>query len=343
MRNSMEFLHQKGHEKKLEEQDSIEYFYDLMPEISKEGYPALNIALGKTLIASAWVDGELNEDEMACLKALVLQMPRISFEDWRRLKIYLAYPISAHEQKAIVEDFVDKVYNKGHQDLAWNALVEVLKADGVFTIEEKVFAHELQNSLKESSSRFLRKLKYFFFQAKIENEPAWKGRLEGRDKFIHEFFDNPVYFIFRKALLDQDFVITQSKPELQKICLFAAILCWFANEDDRIELSEKEFILNTLEKNCELDADVAKCVLDVASSIEVSELQLSQLTSSLRDSTDEMEREEIFLILSKMVILDKALTTRECDCLRTVALYLEIREPLWNKVMGDIHLKTTFS
>ena len=41
----MEFLHQKGHEKKLEEQDSIEYFYDLMPEISKEGYPALNIAL----------------------------------------------------------------------------------------------------------------------------------------------------------------------------------------------------------------------------------------------------------------------------------------------------------
>ena len=85
---------------------------------SKTGYPALNVALGKTLIASAWVDGELNDDEMACLKTLVLQMPKITFEDWRKLKIYLAYPINKNEQNAIVDDFIDKVYNKGHQKLA---------------------------------------------------------------------------------------------------------------------------------------------------------------------------------------------------------------------------------
>jgi len=310
---------------------------------SKAGYPALNVALGKTLIASAWVDGELNDDEMGCLKALVLQMPDITFEDWRKLKIYLAYPISNHEQKAIVDDFIDKVYNKGHQTLAWNALLQVLQADGVITIEEKVFAHELQNSLKESSGKFLRKLKYFFFHAQIEKEPVWKGKLKGRDKFIHEFFDNPVYFIFRKALLKEDFEIPHSKPELQKVCLFAAILCWFANEDERIELSEKEFILDTLKNTCEIKDEVAECILRVASSIDVSELHLSQLTMSLSDSTEQDERDEIFVILSKMVILDKTLTTRECDCLRTVALYLEIREPLWNHVMGDIHLKTTFS
>ena len=149
-----------------------------MPEISKEDYPALNIALGKALIASAWVDGELNEDEMACLKALVLQMPRISFEDWRRLKIYLAYPISAHEQKAIVEDLVDKVYTKGHQDFAGNALVEVLKADGVFTIEEKVFAHELQNSLKESSSRLKANISF----SKLKLKTNRHGRDDSKDE-----------------------------------------------------------------------------------------------------------------------------------------------------------------
>jgi len=310
---------------------------------TKIGYPALNVALGKTLIASAWVDGELNQDEMECLKALILQMPKISFEDWRKLKIYLAYPINKSEQSAIVDDFIDKVYNKGHQTLAWNALLQVLRADGVITLEEKVFAHELQNALKQSSSKFLRKLKYFFFHAQIENEPVWKKKLSGRDKFIHEFFDNPVYFIFRKALLKEDFEIPHSKPELQKVCLFAAILCWFANEDDRIELSEREFILNTLKNTCGVKDEVAECILRVASSIDVSELHLSQLTMSLRDSTDQAERDEIFLILAKMVILDKMLTTRECDCLRTVALYLEIREALWYHVMGDIHLKTTFS
>lgn len=44
-------------------------------------YPAFNIALGKTLIASAWVDGELNQQEMACLKNLILQFQGITFED----------------------------------------------------------------------------------------------------------------------------------------------------------------------------------------------------------------------------------------------------------------------
>ena len=57
----------------------------------KDFYPAFNVSLGKTLAAAAWVDGDLNEEEMNCLKAIVLQLPYISFEDWRKLKIYLAY------------------------------------------------------------------------------------------------------------------------------------------------------------------------------------------------------------------------------------------------------------
>mgnify|MGYP001160109929 CR=1 FL=1 len=327
---------------KLEDQFRLEYL-KCVADDSSLGYPALNVALGKTLIASAWVDGVLNDDEMNCLKALVLQMPNINFEDWRKLKIYLAYPISESEQKAIVDDFIDKVYNKGHQTLAWNALLQVLQADGVITIEEKVFAHELQHSLSESSSKFLRKLKYFFFHAQIQKEPVWKGKLKGRDKFIHEFFDNPVYFIFRKALLKEDFIVTQSKPELQKICLFAAILCWIASEDSRIDLTEKDFIIETLTDICGLNQDIANCILEVANSIDISELQLSQLVRSLSDATEEEERHKLFMILAEMVSIDKILTTHECECLRTVALYLEIRKSVWYKAMEDIHLKTTFS
>ena len=44
-----------------------------------------------------------------------------------------------------------------------------------------------------------------------------------------------------------------------------------------------------------------------------------------------------------MILIDRSLNPQELECLRTVALYLEISETLWKKVMGDIHLKTTFS
>ena len=85
-------------------------------------FPAFNIALGKTLIAAAWVDGELNKHELLCLKNLILQFPGITFEDWRKLKIYLAYPICKAEQHTIAEQFSKLVYLSENRKNAWNLL-----------------------------------------------------------------------------------------------------------------------------------------------------------------------------------------------------------------------------
>ena len=127
--------------------------------ILKDFYPAFNVSLGKTLAAAAWVDGDLNEDEMNCLKAIVLQLPYITFEDWRKLKIYLAYPISPPEQKSIINDFLEKVFHKGHSKLAIEALIKVIKADGEITTEEDRFSKELENDLSTNVDSFLKKLK----------------------------------------------------------------------------------------------------------------------------------------------------------------------------------------
>jgi len=310
---------------------------------SNNTYRGLNIALGKTLISAAWVDGELNEEELNCLKSLILQMPQITFDDWRKLKIYMAYPITVPEQNAIVENFTEKVYLKGHQKIAWNSLIQVLQADGSVNIEEKAFARELESALEESSSSFLRKIKFFLFQEKIESASGWQATRPERDKFIHEFFDNPVYFIFRKAILTEQLEVPHSKPELQKVCLLAAILCWFANSDGRLSLSEEEFILETLIKHCGIKRNLSECIFKVGKSIDVSELQLSELVSSFADATPRQERNDFFILISKMILLDRSLSPQELECLRTVALYLDISETLWTKIMGQIHLKTTYS
>ena len=78
-------------------------------------YRALHLSTGKMLIAAAWVDGELQEEELTCLKSLILRMPGINFEDWRKLKIYMAYPLSVTEQEAVVLELTDKIYVKSHK------------------------------------------------------------------------------------------------------------------------------------------------------------------------------------------------------------------------------------
>lgn len=301
--------------------------------------PAFNVSLGKILIAAAWVDGELNEEELECIKSIILRFPSISFEDWRKLKIYLAYPIGPAEQLALVEEFSEKVYLTKHRKQAWAALVEVLKADGMVNVEEKAFALEMNEAIKENSESFLRKLKFFLFKSRIEGEDPWPSPRKGRDKFIHEFFDNPVYFIFRKALLSEKLEIPHSKPELQKVCLFAAILCWLANIDAKITFHEIRTMRKILAEDCGLDDAIAKCILDVAFSIDVSELQLCELSAALADATDQAERNEMFEQLSRLVISDQVVQAEEVECLRTVALYLEIHENTWVEIMKRVNIR----
>ena len=97
------------------------------PLQKKIAFPAFNIALGKTLAAAAWVDGELNDRELACLKSIILRLPGITFEDWRKLKIYLAYPLSRQEQEAITELFSKQVYVSDHRTIALEAMIEVIR------------------------------------------------------------------------------------------------------------------------------------------------------------------------------------------------------------------------
>jgi uncharacterized tellurite resistance protein B-like protein len=301
-----------------------------------EGFPAFNIALGKILIAAAWVDGDLNRREINCLKNLILQFPGITFEDWRKLKIYLAYPMGTREQDSVAKEFINRVYLSEHRKIAWNALITVLQADGRVNIEEKKFADELDSALAENSQSFFRKLKYFLLQHSTNDSQNWSNDINSRDRFIHEFFDNPVYFLFRKFLLKEDFKIPQTKPELQKICLYAAILCWVSNVDEKITLPELKSIRSILVETCGVSNDIAKCIQESAYALDISEVQLNDLTKSLRNVTSKMERNELFMAISGLIVVDKEVSDQELECIRTIAVYLEISNFVWVNTLNKI-------
>jgi len=303
------------------------------------GYPAFNVCLGKTLIAAAWVDGELNAQETECLKSLILQLPGITFENWRKLKIFMAYPIKTNEQLAIVEEFSGKVYLGKQRQEAWQALLAVLQSDGSVNLTEKEFAIEMHEAITSSSEDFLRKLKYFLFKDRIEQQELWPKENRGREKFINEFFDNPVYFLFRKAILKEALEVPQSKPELQKVCLFAAILRWLASVDEKITFNEREVMYEILTGKCGLSHAVSNCILDVALAIDITELQLSELTSSLADSTNQKERNGLFIEIIKIIVADDLILAEEIECLRTIALYLGISERTWVAALRKIRVR----
>lgn len=311
------------------------------PLQKKNAFPAFNVALGKTLAAAAWVDGELNDRELACLKNIILRLPGITFEDWRKLKIYLAYPLSRQEQEAITELFSKQVYISEHRTIALEAMLEVIRSDGQVNIEEKKFIAEIDSALSENTVSFLRKLKFFLFRDDIKSQNPWPKAEDGlsRDRLVHEFFDNPIYFLFRKALLQKEISVPQSKPEMQKVCLYSAILCWLANADSKITLPEMKVIRNILVNTCGMSDEIARCIQEVSFAIDVNELQLRDLTASLRDVTQPIERNELFKAMSQLIIVDEEISDEELESLRTIAVYLEIGKSVWINTFEKIVIK----
>ena len=130
---------------------------------------------------------------------------------------------------------------------------------------------------------------------------------------------------------------------MQNVGLNSAILCWLAYADSKITLPEMKVIRNILVETCGLSIEIARCIQEVSFAIDVNELQLRDLTASLRDVTQPMERNELFKAMSKLVIIDGEISDEELESLRTIAVYLEITQSVWVTTFEKIVIKTNYS
>ena len=59
--------------------------------------------LGKLLIAAAWADGKLTNEEINALKELLFSLEDISGDDWKILEMYMDSPVSEQERKTLLD------------------------------------------------------------------------------------------------------------------------------------------------------------------------------------------------------------------------------------------------
>ena len=89
----------------------------------------------------------------------------------------------------------------------------------------------------------------------------------------------------------------------------------------------------------EVSDEIARCIQEVSFAIDVNELQLRDLTASLRDVTQPIERNELFKAMSQLIIVDEEISDEELESLRTIAVYLEIGKSVWINTFEKIVIK----
>jgi len=89
------------------------------------------ITLAKLLIAAAWADGELKNEEINALKDLLFSLEDVTGEEWAHLEIYMDTPVCTEERDKLLGEVLDQIRSEEDKKLVMGTLENLFQADGV--------------------------------------------------------------------------------------------------------------------------------------------------------------------------------------------------------------------
>jgi len=122
----------------------------------------LALRLAKVLIAAAWADGHLGDEELNAVKELIFRLPKLSEEDWDRLEGLMSSPVSELEAGKLVDELVASVHTDEDKALVIASIEGLVECDGrVSPAEQKLLDH-LNKALKARKTGMLASLTRLF-------------------------------------------------------------------------------------------------------------------------------------------------------------------------------------
>lgn len=92
--------------------------------------PAVVTSLGRVIIAISWADGEIQQEEMECLRSLLQELPDLPQEEVHALECLLEAPIQPSEREVILGEFELVMKNHTSRNFALYWLNRILEAKG---------------------------------------------------------------------------------------------------------------------------------------------------------------------------------------------------------------------
>jgi len=64
----------------------------------------ITLSLAKVMVAAAWADGQINNDEINCLKDILFHLEGMTASDWAEIDIYIESPVDEAERQRLVTE-----------------------------------------------------------------------------------------------------------------------------------------------------------------------------------------------------------------------------------------------
>lgn len=281
----------------------------------------LIMTLAKVLIAAAWVDGEITEEEVNCLKDLLWRLPEVHARQWDELDIYLDSPIDDVERAQLVDRLEELATDEARRNLAFQMLDDMVVADGEVTEAERAVVEQVKQELASGGAG----LWGSFSRMLIGRRKMSLVMDPGREVFLDDFINNRVYYKVRQELDHHGVTWSVTDAELRRLSLAGALMALVARVDPEIADEERAVILDTLQTVWKLPRESALFVAEVALS-DRTPLDVYRLTREFSEAYSLDERNRFLQTLFTVAAADGDPSFEEVEQIRSIALGFKLTQ-----------------
>jgi uncharacterized tellurite resistance protein B-like protein len=283
----------------------------------------LVMTLGKVLIATAWVDGEVSWTEINCLKDLLFKMTALTGRDWARLQIYVETPVSPQERARLLSDLKQAIASPDDRATALSVLEDVCQADGLLTQDERVVFDEIKQTIAEAQTGLFGSMSKLLRGALVRRSDAL-ANAPNREQHFEAFIRRKIYYKLSRRLEVDETDIKISDSDLRKLCAAGGLMARIAHADDEIADEEFKVICEALQNGWGVSRQQAALAAEIAISEVGTGLDLHRITRAFFDSTDHEERSRFLEVLFAVAEAHDGKSHDEIEEVRKIARMLRV-------------------
>jgi uncharacterized tellurite resistance protein B-like protein len=279
--------------------------------------------VAKLIIAAAWADGELCNEEVNSLKDLIFSLGDITEKDWAELDIYTDSPVSAGERDQLLGRVLDHIRSEGDKDFVIGAIQRLVEADGVVSGEEAKFLDGVRDVVENADTGLGGMLSRLLKGAIGRRDDAYRAATQ-REEHIDDFIKNTVYYDLKIGTQDAGVKIDLPDHRVRQLCLGAGLLAKIAYVDSDISDDEKNSIAEILSKSWGLAEREARLVADISCARTMKGLDYFRLTRSFFECTSLDERRSFLKCLFAVANASEKTSHDEVEEIRRISESLKL-------------------
>ncbi|MGE9295999.1 MAG: TerB family tellurite resistance protein [Puniceicoccales bacterium] len=288
----------------------------------------LSLVLGKMLFAAAWADGQIQPQELDCLKDIIFHLPGIDEAAWGELKQFMSSKIERDERHQLLAELQTMTETDADRDFIAQATNRVFMADGIITKEEQDAIREVSLLLRDDASPSnLSSLAEAIRDSLKRRDDAFRRSLRPDEvSQLGQGHRLQLLMILENRFGEQDMNLDISQQEKQRLILFGCLLARIANADEEVAHSEIEVIEKAVAARWGLSKKEATFLTQIAFSQEAQNVDLVRLAREFYEVTSPKDRMDALGALVDVSRADEVIRHIESVTIHEIAAQLKLTQ-----------------